>query len=328
MRGRLRCAIVGLGRIGSTLEDDRLREKPASHAGAIRASRDCLLVAGCDLRQDRREAFARRWGCPSVYGDLRPMLEAHRPHVLHVATPAETHGLLIAQAAELGVPLVVCEKPLCTSAADARAAVETCRAGGTLLMVNHERRYSRDYREARSLVQERRYGTLLSLQARLYMGRGQPLGEILLEDGTHMVDVIRYVTGREIEPRHVRGGAGSRDGTLQALFACGQADGFLEVSGSHEALVFELELGFERGRLRVGNGVYEEWASGPSRYYEGFRSLRAVHRRPWRLTGYFVGMLADAVAVLREPGRIPVSSGLDGLRAIETIETIVGSAGS
>ena len=141
---RLRCAVVGLGRIGSTLEDDRLREKPASHAGAIRANRNCALVAGCDLRPDRREAFARRWGCREVFGELGPMLEAHHPDILHLATPAETHGRLIAEAAASGIPVIICEKPLCPTAAEARKAVALCRDAGAALMVNHERRYSRD----------------------------------------------------------------------------------------------------------------------------------------------------------------------------------------
>jgi len=327
-RQRLRCAVVGLGRIGSTLEDDRLREKPASHAGAIRSNRECLLVAGCDLLQERREAFARRWRCPELYSELRPMIEAHRPHILHLATPTETHGLLIAQAAGSGVPLIICEKPLCSSAPEARAAIAACREGGSVLMVNHERRYSRDYRRVRALTQGRRYGALLSIQARVYLGRGQPPGAILLEDGTHMVDIIRFVTGAEMEPGYVHGDPGLPAGALQVLFRCGRADGFLEVSGGHEALVFELELGFEHGRLRIGNGVYEQWESGASRHYESFRSLRAVRTRPWRTTGYFTGMLADAVAVIREPGRVPLSSGLDGLRAVEAIESIVGSARS
>ncbi|GHV88670.1 hypothetical protein AGMMS50267_10300 [Spirochaetia bacterium] len=34
-------AIIGLGRIASLLEDDRLREKPCTHAGAITANPDC-----------------------------------------------------------------------------------------------------------------------------------------------------------------------------------------------------------------------------------------------------------------------------------------------
>jgi predicted dehydrogenase len=154
-----------------------------------------LLTAGCDLREDRRQAFARRWRCPSVYSELGAMLETERPDVLHVATPTESHCVLIAEAARRGVPLIICEKPLCSKAEEAREALAACREYGATLMVNHERRYSRDYVHARELVRERRYGALLSIQARLYMGRDRRPAEILLEDGTHMVDVIRFLAG-------------------------------------------------------------------------------------------------------------------------------------
>jgi predicted dehydrogenase len=321
----LRCAVVGLGRIGSTLEDDRLREKPASHAGAISVRRDCVLAAGCDLREDRRLAFSRRWGCPHVYAELGALLEAEEPDILHIATPTETHRQLVAQAAARSVPVVVCEKPLCPDAESARAAVADCRDGGTTLMVNHERRYSRDYARARGLVRRGRFGPLLSVHSRVYMGRGRSPADILLEDGTHMVDAIRFLTGEDVQPRYALHGPANRLSAQQLLFRCGTALGFLEVSGDHEALVFELELGFERGRIRIGNGVYEEWESAPSRYYEGFHSLRPVRVPRFRRTGYFSGMMADAVAVARQPGRIPVSSGQDGLRAVETIESLLAS---
>ena len=43
-----KAAVVGLGRIGSLLEDDRLREKPCTHAGAAAANPGLILCAGKD----------------------------------------------------------------------------------------------------------------------------------------------------------------------------------------------------------------------------------------------------------------------------------------
>jgi len=321
---RARCAIVGLGRIGSTLEGDRLREKPASHAGAVAGSRDCLLEAGCDLLPERREAFARRWGCRSVYQDAGQMLARHHPDILHVATPPDSHLELVRLAAAGGVPVVICEKPLARSLGEAREMVDSCRQAGTALLVNHERRYSRDYRMARQRIAGRRFGELATVTGRLHMGRGHPTADILWDDGTHLLDALRFLTGGELEALCASGDAGSPGGVLQVLLRAGGVPVALEVSGQLEPLVFELDLCFTRGRLRIGNGLYEEWESGPSPLYEGFRSLRRLRTRPPRRTGYFRGMLADAVAVLRQPGRRPVSSGEDGLAAVEAIEKILG----
>ena len=54
-------AIIGLGRIASLLEEDSLREKPCTHAGAISANENCILVAGCDKSETRRNLFTQRW---------------------------------------------------------------------------------------------------------------------------------------------------------------------------------------------------------------------------------------------------------------------------
>jgi len=323
---RARCAIIGLGRIGSTLEDDRLREIQASHAGAVRGSPDCVLAAGCDLEAGRRAAFTRRWGRVRVYGDAGEMLARETPDILHIATPAESHLELVRLAAARRVPVVVCEKPLALNAGDAREAVRECRRAGSALLVNHERRYSRDYRQARLRVEEGRYGELLSLSARLYMGRGRPAGDILWSDGTHLLDAIRFLTGGEIQVLQVAGQLLEGPGVFQALCRAGRVPVSLEVSGGCDALVFELDLAFARGRLRIGNGLYEEWGSEPSPWYEGFRSLRQRRVRRFRRTGYFTGLVADAVAVLRSPGRVPLSSGEDGLAAVEAVEALRAAA--
>jgi predicted dehydrogenase len=168
-----------------------------------------------------------------------------------------------------------------------------------------------------------RFGELVSIACRLHMGRGQPAADVLWHDGTHLLDALRFLTGGELEALAACGDAGAPAGFLQALLRAGGVSAYLEVSGRLEPLVFELDLLLTGGRLRIGNGLYEEWASGPSLHYEGFRSLRRLRTRPPRRTGYFAGMLADAVAVLRQPGRRPVSSGVDGLAAVEAIEKIL-----
>ena len=321
-RPRARCAIVGLGRIGSLLEEDRLREKPASHAGAVDASRDCVLEAGCDLSAERREAFARRWSCRHLYEDAGRMLARHAPDILHVATPPGSHLELVSLAAAARVPVVICEKPLARGASEARRIVELCRESGTALLVNHERRYARDYRAARERVAGGGLGELATVSGRLHVG-SRPAADALWDDGTHLLDALRFLTGGELEPLYACGQAASPGGVLQVLLRAGGVPVSLQVGGGLEPLVFELDLCFRRGRLRIGNGLYEEWVSAPSPYYQGFRSLRRLRRRAPRRTGYFSGMLADAVAVLREPGRRPVSSGADGLAAEEAIERIL-----
>ncbi len=330
---RLRCAIAGLGRIGSLLEDDRLREKPATHAGAIAAHRGCVLVGGCDPDPGRRAAFARRWDCPEVFADVDELLAAARPDILHVASPPDTHLAIVEAAAAAGVKVIVCEKPLAERLDQALRIARIHLEGPVRILTNHERRYSRDYVAARSLVAAKRYGALLSVCARLYMGRRRPAAEILLHDGTHLVDVIAFLAGG---PPALREAALERPplagcSTAEALVVTAAAAAvpvLMEIGSGRDHVVFELDLSFERGRLRIGNGLYEEHRSGPSPYYEHMRSLRELGRRGPRLTGYFSRMMADAAACAREPGRQPASSAVHGAEALRFVDAVLRASGA
>ncbi|MFO7849912.1 MAG: Gfo/Idh/MocA family oxidoreductase, partial [Spirochaetia bacterium] len=234
IKEKVRCAIVGLGRIGSTLESDRLREKPCTHAGAITADPECILVAGCDIKPAARERFLADWGdfdtagnmyrgsgnssraengdeaehrqsrrLIEVFENFDEMLEAARPDILVVATYPESHRNLTEKAVRAGTPVIICEKPLAGTLHDARAIARIHRSGRAKILVNHERRYSFDYQEARRAVLDRRYGGLLSMKGTLCFGSSLPRREVLLHDGTHMLDAVNFVVGGE-SPRKKR----------------------------------------------------------------------------------------------------------------------------
>jgi predicted dehydrogenase len=110
----VRAAIVGLGRIGSLLENDPMREKPCTHAGAITGNKDCVLVAGADMDEERRRLFRETWKCP-VYADADVMLKEHKPEILCIATHPDSHLFYCELAARREVKVAVCEKPLADS---------------------------------------------------------------------------------------------------------------------------------------------------------------------------------------------------------------------
>jgi hypothetical protein len=96
----------------------------------------------------------------------------------------------------------------------------------------------------------------------------------------------------------------------------------MELGAGRDHLVFELEFSCERGRLRIGNGVFEVWESAESPYAEGFRSLHRTGDGFAGPTGYFSSMIEDAVACYRDPARRPRSGADDGLRVIEYLDSV------
>jgi predicted dehydrogenase len=324
----INAAIIGLGRIASLLEEDSLREKPCTHAGALAANSDCVLVSGCDIDEERRRLFSEKWQVP-VYGDADEMLRIHEPGILVIATHPDSHFHYCRLAAEHKVPVVICEKPLADSVGEARkiARLADGSKGGPVIITNHERRYSLDYIRAKAILDEGKLGTLASVRAVLYIGKNTRLIDSLWHDGTHIADALMFLTGSVLKHRRRFGAKlSSRYGTAW-LEGTLEREGkivpvVMEIGAGRDHLVFEIEFSCEKGRLRIGNGVFEVWESAPSPYAEKFRSLRKTDEVFTGPTGYFANMLQDAVACFREPGRIPISSAHDGLRVIEYLNSV------
>ncbi len=323
--GKLRCAVVGLGRIGSLLEDDALREKPCTHAGAITGNPECILVGGCDTDPERRRLFAERWNCDAVFASADDLLRETKPDILHIATHPDSHYLYVKMAAASGVGVAVCEKPLADGLAAARRIAALHSSGAVTVLTNHERRYSEDYRRARSRVADGTYGRLLSISSKLYFGRTRKLVSQLVHDGTHLADIVAFLAGGTLKKTAVTGNLLKASGTAFIAAVCRLDDEgpavrvSIEVGAERDHLVFESDLSFEKGRIRIGNGIYEEWRSVPSPYYEGFRSLGPEKAPVFEKTGYFENMMKDAAACARDRARQPVSSAVDGLAALRFI---------
>ena len=315
------CAIIGLGRIASLLEDDSRREKPASHAGAVAAHAEARLTAGMDSDPERRELFSKRWNVEAVYDDAALMLAETRPDILHICTHADSHLDYLKLAVRSKVPVVVLEKPVSLSLRKARHMRKVLAAGKTRVVVNHERRYSRDYLSALKLIQSEEFGLVRSVTARLYMGRERPVEAVLLYDGTHLFDIISFLLGAPVG--RIRKAGGGRDSrTLIASAECAGVPVLAEVGSGRDHVVFEIDISFETGRLRIGNGLYEVWESGESPFYDNMRSLKLRDTPRESLTGYFSGMFEDAVCLVKDPHAVPVSSYDDGVESLRIVEMI------
>ena len=326
---KISAALIGLGRIGSLLEEDERREKPCTHAGAIAANPECRLVAGADSCKERRQLFAEKWGVP-VYADAASMLYEQRPSLLVIATHPDSHATYCRLAAAANIPVVICEKPLADTLAQARhiAGLEKSPGSRIKILVNHERRYSADYTRAKASLDEERLGRLLGIRGCLYMGRGRRILDMFWHDGTHMVDAIMFLSGGTLKHIH-RWGAKleSREGTAYLEGKVSILKGpwipvLLEIGADRDHLVFELEFSCEKGRLRIGNGVWEIWESAESPYATGFRSLKNSGETFEGKTGYFATMLSDALACIRDPMRRPLSAADSALKVIEYLNTV------
>ncbi len=331
--GRYRTGIVGLGRIGFTLERDRKREQPASHSRAFSENPSAFVAGGYDVSRPKRKDFALSYPGAKVYGSLEKMLSDGKWDILVVAVDEPAHLPVMKQVLAASPRLVVLEKPVAPNLREAEKILKLAEKRGVPVCVNHERRFSKDYLAVREAIAAKRYGKLAGLNATLlsplkavYPGDAKLGRGCLIHDGTHILDIAGYLTGKKIEVEHVSPGRFDKHGGLDGV----SVSGSLGEAGFHllcgyctEPFTFEIDLQFERGRIRIGNGLLEFYESRESPYYEGFRSLmRDASVKPIRKTGYFSGMAQNCIDFL--DGKSPLLSPLpDGVRALKTIEKIL-----
>jgi predicted dehydrogenase len=266
------------------------------------------------------------------------MIAAHRPGLIAIATHPDSHADYCRLAAAHGIPAVICEKPLADTLRNARRIEALEKAGPLRIITNHERRYSADYVRARALLHEGRLGALLSVRAALYMGKTKRLLDVLWHDGTHLADAIMFLSGKTMGHKKTWGakltgrtGTAWLAGLLEPPAPSPAGEDHrdpsvipfvIEIGAGRDHLVFEMEFSCQRGRLRIGNGIFEVWESAESPYAERFRSLLKTQETFEGPTGYFANMLKDAIACARESARRPCSAADDGLRVIEYLHSV------
>ena len=203
MEKQYRAAVVGLTGIGA-------RRPPAGSGGLRRpmgrSHVSCYvehprteLAAVCDLRSEALDEFRETWpdlSDTAAHTDFGEMLAGERPDIVSVVTGDHVHADLTVAAAESGARAVFCEKPIATTLEDADRMIEACERNGTLLSIDHTRRWAPAFWEAQRMVASGALGAVRTLSAEHYGPRA-----MMFRNGTHLIDLLCFFSGAE--PRWV-----------------------------------------------------------------------------------------------------------------------------
>lgn len=197
MPSTYRAGIIGLGFIGAgdQVSGDRLGQQvtdlDGNHCQALANHSRIQLVAGSSRDVGRRDRFAQRTGT-RTYEHWQEMLSAEKLDIVSVASYAPSHAELVAGCAAAGVRAIFCEKPISTNLADAERMVAACQQSGSLLVINHNRRFHPHFREMSRRVAAGELGELTGAWITWATGR---LGNV----GTHLIDALMMLTGRIVQ---------------------------------------------------------------------------------------------------------------------------------
>ena len=287
----MKTSIAGTGRIAWSLELDDLRYKPCTHIGALCAlaqKGETVEWAGlCDTNPEKShgayefiQSQTKQKIDPVVTADYREIIEDH-PDLLVIACDTQAHFEILQMAIQRGIPRIVTEKPIVLTPEEAFELEKIAAKGKSMIWVNYERRYHPKYRKIRSWVQDDPiYGK--ALHYRGWLGSNlenlyrHERGEgVLLHDTTHLLDLAFFIFGKG-KTRQISPGKRKNCSLIEITHGHDPQNllfGEILTTIKTPAFHFEIEILFEKARIRCGNGFLHIEKIQESPYYEGFRSL-------------------------------------------------------
>lgn len=316
-----RAAVIGLGRMGSTY-DDELHQGgttffPYAHGPSYVATPGVELVAGADPHDEQRSIFGERWGLTAehLYANYREMLANEQLDIVSVCTTARLRAQIVQDIARAGVKAIWAEKPLALTLAEADEMVAACRATGVQLAVNCSRRWNPFFAETRRMIEAGELGDLLQVTAYGQCG--------LSHNGSHLIDSVRYLAGGNVQ--WVFGEMESDAAAVGDEDLMG--NGYLAFDNGVRAYLrgmptgvasWEFDVLGTEGRVRLVAGCLElEWTK---KVPGGPRGSGVPAKLPFPLPrdipGTGITIVQDIMNAI-ETGQPPRCSGDDGLAALE-----------
>lgn len=325
-------AIIGTGRIGFLLGKDRRREQPAAHTAALNANKRIKLIAGCDIDGTRLALWQKENPQAKIFGHIDKLLSETSADIITVAVNEDAHLSTTLKVLNSRPRLVILEKPVALNTEEAYKIKEASDNLNVPVMINHERRFSKDYQLVKKLIEDNKLGNLQLIRGslwsgmRVYSASQEASGAYsLIHDGTHLVDIVQYLLGRQLENPIVSNIIRDNDNSVRQAEVNYLLDDIgisLTFSGRCKYFGFDLELRFSEGRILIGNGLFQVETKKESPYYSGFFSLlKDKSFKPAKKSGYFSNMVQNAVDFL--DNKSPLISTLDdGINTLKTLEDI------
>lgn len=130
------------------------------------------IVAFCDIKKERADAFAEQYG-GNAYTNYLYMLKNEQLDAVSICTPNAVHAPASIAAAQAKCH-VLCEKPMATSQAEAEEMIRTAKENGVLLMIGHNQRLMPPHVKAKEVLASGILGKVLTF--RTAFSHGGPEG--------------------------------------------------------------------------------------------------------------------------------------------------------
>ncbi len=312
MYNKIKFALVGTGRIAQ------------SYVEAFAKTSEAELFAVADTNYEAAQSLAERLHCQAFASHETLANEAEIDAVI-ICTPPVTHAEISIDFLRRGTH-VWCEKPFSIDSASALKMIDEAERNNVLITMASKFRYVEDVIKARSFILsgmigevvlfENAFTSRVCMDARWNCDKRMSGGGVLIDNGTHSVDIMRYLLG-ELESVHVVEAKRTQNLTVEetvrmsirsANGATGSIDlswsidkelpDFLHIYGTEGTIV----IGWKESKYRLHSN--HEWM----RFGDGYDKVRA-----------FQAQIENFARAIRGTEKLLVSPA-DALASVQTIE--------
>jgi predicted dehydrogenase len=304
--------IVGVGGVGQT------------YAQAFEGCDFVQLSAVADTRAEVVFGSAQKLSC-QAYDSYEAMAKHAKLDAVIVCTPPVTHPEICVYFLERGIH-VLCEKPFSIESESARRMLRVADETGSTLTMGSKFRYAEDVIRAKQIVAsgilgdiilfENTFASRVNMSSRWNSNPAISGGGVLIDNGSHSVDLMRYFLGpladvQVIEGKRAQGlsvedtvrifvrSAAGVTGSIDLSWSINkELDNYLSIYGSHGTVL----VGWKESKYRQSSS--SEWVV----FGHGYSKLQAFRRQ--------ISNFARSI-LKQEQLLITADDGLASVRAIE-----------
>lgn len=153
----LRVAVLGMGWWSDVLSD------------AIKRSDEMEIVACFTRSEDKRQAFAKKYGCRAAASYEEILNDRSIAGIINT-TPNNVHLETTRQAAEAGKHVFL-DKPIANTVREGQEIAQVCKKAGVVLALGYQRRREHHFRWIKAEIDAGRFGKLVQAECNISRDR-------------------------------------------------------------------------------------------------------------------------------------------------------------
>lgn len=196
----LKVGIIGAGRIGKVHTESITKYVPNAEVKAI----------ADPFMNDATEEWAKSMGVKEIYKDYKEILKDKEIEAVLVCSSTDTHSQISIEALQAGKH-VFCEKPVDHNLERIKNVLDEVKESGKKFQVGFNRRFDHNFRAIKEAVKAGKIGEPHIIRVTSRDPEAPPAeyvkvsGGIFLDMTIHDFDMVRYLSGSEVEEVYAAG---------------------------------------------------------------------------------------------------------------------------